>query len=92
MSGWAVGWIMGAISYLALKYWSLIALSGIITVPFSTQKMESEPLIVVKQSLPTQSSVLIFLFSFEPAFVLQLAPYVVDSYGGVYWLIIDYII
>ncbi|BFI75892.1 transporter [Sulfurisphaera ohwakuensis] len=94
MSGWAFGWIMGAFSYLTLQNWSLIAISGIITIPFSLLykgllnfKVEED-----KFSLPSVSSILIFFFSFEPAFALQLAPSIVEDEGGISWLILGYIV
>jgi len=59
MSGWAFGWIMGAFSYLELQNWSLIAISGVITIPFSLLykgllnfKVEED-----KFSLPSISSI-----------------------------------
>jgi len=94
MSGWAFGWIMGAFSYLELQNWSLIAISGVITIPFSLLykgllnfKVEED-----KFSLPSISSILIFFFSFEPAFALQLAPSIVEDEGGISWLILGYIV
>ncbi len=94
MSGWAFGWIMGAFSYLELKDWSLIAISGIITIPFSLlyRGLLNFNVEENKFSLPSLSSILIFFFSFEPAFVLQLAPSIVEDENGISWLILGYIV
>ncbi|BCU70149.1 transporter [Stygiolobus caldivivus] len=93
MSGWAFGWIGGAIAYIYLKEWTLIALSGLITSPFSLLYPNVTDFARYKNqslSLPSLTSVLIFFFSFEPAFVLQLAPSIVEDQGGIIWVIIGY--
>ncbi|MFP3399820.1 transporter [Acidianus sp.] len=94
MSGWAFGWIGGALSYLALGEWQLIALSGAITLPFSMlyKRVSVFSVEVGKLGIPSISSILIFFFSFEPAFALQLAPAIVENQGGIVWLIIGYIV
>jgi hypothetical protein len=94
MSGWAFGWIGGALSHLALGEWQLIALSGAITLPFSMsyKRVSVFSVEVGKLVIPSISSILIFFFSFEPAFVLQLAPAIVENQGGIIWLIIGYIV
>ncbi len=93
MSGWAFGWIGGAFSYLTLGEWQLIALSGIITLPFSIayKKVSVFSIEAGKLGVPSISSILIFFFSFEPAFALQLAPALVENQGGMLWLILGYI-
>ncbi|ARM77046.1 transporter [Acidianus manzaensis] len=94
MSGWAFGWIGGALSYLSLQDWGLIAISGILTIPFSLlyKDVKVFSVEVTKFSIPSVSSILVFFFSFEPAFALQLAPAIVEAEGGITWLIIGYII
>ncbi len=94
MSGWAIGWIGGAIAYLDLKTWYLIAISGAITIPSAllyqkTRYFKGEK---VKQGLPSIFAVLVFFFAFEPAFILQLAPTVLEKEGGLSWLILGYAI
>ncbi|WP_210433926.1 transporter [Acidianus brierleyi] len=92
MSGWAIGWIGGAFAYLDLKTWYLIALSGGITIPLSLlyQKTDSFKGEKIKLGLPSLLSVLAFFFAFEPAFILQLAPTILEKEGGLSWLILGY--
>lgn len=92
MSGWAIGWIGGAFAYLDLKTWYLIALSGGITIPLSLlyQKIDSFKGEKIKLGLPSLFSVLAFFFAFEPAFILQLAPTILEKEGGLSWLILGY--
>jgi hypothetical protein len=93
MSGWAFGWIAGALAYISLEQWSLITLTGVITLPFSLlySYVEEVPkLYGAKLTMPPLASILIFFFSFEPAFVLQLAPSIVESQGGIVWVIVGY--
>lgn len=92
MAGWAFGWIGGALSYLAFQQWSLIALSGIITLPFSAFYKNVIPFSSqrTKITLPPIASVMLFFFSFEPSFSLQLAPAIIEDEGGISWLILGY--
>lgn len=93
MSGWAFGWIAGALAYISLEQWPLITLTGVITLPFSLlySYVEEVPkLYGAKLTMPPLTSILIFFFSFEPAFVLQLAPSIVESQGGIVWVIVGY--
>ncbi|NON62820.1 transporter [Acidianus sp. RZ1] len=93
MSGWAFGWIFGAFDYILLKEWYLIAISGIISIPFVLIRNSYEDFktIKIKTSRPSILSIAAFFLSFEPAFVLQLAPSIVQS-SGMEWLIFGYIV
>ena len=93
MSGWAFGWIASALSYLTLRNWQAIAVSGLMTLPFSLlyNRVEEFQTANERVTLPPVQSVLIFLLSFEPAFALQLAPSIIEGQCGIIWLIIGYV-
>ncbi|WP_225968739.1 MFS transporter [Saccharolobus islandicus] len=94
MSGWAVGWIAGAVTYLTLRLWYLITLSGCIAIPFSilSSKVESFKGKDAENALdpPGFLSILTVFLAFEPAFILPLAPQILEKEGGITWLIAGY--
>ncbi|EWG07618.1 MAG: transporter [Candidatus Aramenus sulfurataquae] len=95
LSGWAVGWIMGALAYTSMANFYLATLSGAVTFPLSLlyRKVEAfegtTP--ALKLEMPSFAAVLVFFLSFEPAFVLQLAPSLLEREGGIVWLVVGYV-
>ena len=94
MSGWAVGWVVGAVTYLTLRFWYLIALSGVVTIPFSIHYNKVESFKVRNSGNvldpPSFLSILTIFLAFEPAFILPLAPQILEKEGGISWLITGY--
>ncbi|MCI2413968.1 MAG: transporter [Candidatus Aramenus sp.] len=95
LSGWAVGWIMGALAYISMVNFYLVTVSGALSFPLSLlyRKVEAfegtSP--AFKLEMPPFVAVLVFFLSFEPAFVLQLAPSLLESEGGIVWLVVGYV-
>ena len=79
MGGWAVGWIGGSIAYFALHLWEFIAISGLITIPFVALVKSNFKEREIRFQFPTILPILVYFLSFEPAFALTLAPYVLEE-------------
>ncbi|WP_369609308.1 transporter [Sulfurisphaera javensis] len=92
MSGWAVGWMGGSIAYALLHYWELIAISGLITLPFTLTYKSNIKTSNVRYQFPPLLAILTYFLAFEPAFALTLAPYVLEKLGDdvLVYMIISY--
>jgi len=81
MGGWAVGWIGGSIAYFALHLWEFIAISGLTTIPLTLMIRTNFKEREVRFQFPKVLPILVYFLSFEPAFALTLAPYVLEELG-----------
>ncbi|MEM0139838.1 MAG: MFS transporter [Ferroplasma sp.] len=77
MGGWALGWLLGAIFFMALGSWELVSLAGIIFVPaviFSKKHNVISPILKKFHFDFSLKVFVVFLLGFTPAYVLEIIP------------------